>query len=187
MVDEINVTSRNVIISNFFQQKVRENQKMNKKTFSPDIPKIVDLFLNPDTTNATFMWFSGLFYFQSFFGYFLRKQPKNEKNKFFQNFLNISELCVNNYTMNARYMLFSGLFYLQLFFVHFLLHTIRINETKVTSGNAFIANVFALESATESKKYKKSFFQDFPRIFCLSVYPYTMNATYKWCSGQIQF
>ena len=48
------------------------------------------------------------------------------------------------------------------FFQKFLkrVHILRVNETKLTSRNAFIENIFALEIEEESKNDKRSFFRD---------------------------
>ena len=48
-------------------------------------------------------------------------------------------------------------------------HALRVNETKVTARNAFIGNLFALESKKKSKNDKRTFFGDFLLIFELSV------------------
>ena len=57
--------------------------------------------------------------------------------------------------------------------LHFFktLRALRINETKVTSKNAFIDNLFALESEKESKNDERTLFPDCPRILDLSVSP----------------
>ena len=51
------------------------------------------------------------------------------------------------------------------------LHAPRVNETKVTSRNAFIVIFFVLESGKESKNKEKTLFWDYPWILDLSVNP----------------
>ena len=48
---------------------------------------------------------------------------------------------------------------------------LRVNETKFTSRNAFIFNVFALEKEKESKKDERTLFSGSPRNFNLSLKP----------------
>ena len=50
------------------------------------------------------------------------------------------------------------------------MHALRVNETKVTSRNAFIVNLFALESEKE-KNEERTFFQDCLQILDLSFNP----------------
>ena len=45
-----------------------------------------------------------------------------------------------------------------------LVCALKVNETKITSINAFIDNLFALESQKESKNDEKTVFRDFPKI-----------------------
>ena len=52
-----------------------------------------------------------------------------------------------------------------------ILRALRVNETKVTLRNAFIDNLFALESKKESENDERTLFQDCPRILDLSVNP----------------
>ena len=59
---------------------------------------------------------------------------------------------------------------------------LKKKQTKVTSRNAFIDNLFALESEKESKNDERIFFRDYPWISDLSVNP--SIATYMWFSGQ---
>ena len=65
--------------------------------------------------------------------------------------------------------------------------TSSINETEVTSRNAFDVNLFALESQKESKYEERTLFRDSPRILDQSVNPQTPNATCLWFSGLFQF
>ena len=58
-----------------------------------------------------------------------------------------------------------------------------VNETKTTSRNAFINNVFALKSEKESRNDKKTLFWDYAWIPDLTVNPYTGSATYVWFPG----
>ena len=51
------------------------------------------------------------------------------------------------------------------------MRALRVNETRVTSRNAFIDNPFALEHEKEPKNDERTFFRDFPRILDLSVNP----------------
>ena len=62
-------------------------------------------------------------------------------------------------------------------------HTLRVNETKVT----FTDNIFALESEKESKTYQMILFEEYSWILVLAVYPYTANVTYKYFSGFFKF
>ena len=50
-------------------------------------------------------------------------------------------------------------------------HALRIDETKVTSRNAFIDNIFALEGGKESKYDQRILFLDCPWIVDLSINP----------------
>ena len=52
-----------------------------------------------------------------------------------------------------------------------ILRALRVNETKVTSRNAFIDNLLALESEKGSKNDERTLFWDYPRIFDLAVNP----------------
>ena len=58
-----------------------------------------------------------------------------------------------------------------------------VNETKVTSTNTFVVNLFAFESNTESKNDKTTLFPDFPRILDQPVNLDIPNATYMWFSA----
>ena len=49
--------------------------------------------------------------------------------------------------------------------------TLKFNETKFTSRNAFIDNLFALESEKEFKIDEGTLFGDCPQIVDLSVNP----------------
>ena len=51
------------------------------------------------------------------------------------------------------------------------MRTPRVNETKVTSKNAFTENVFTFESEKETKNEKRNFFSDYPEILDLAVNP----------------
>ena len=51
------------------------------------------------------------------------------------------------------------------------MRALRVNETKVTSRNAFIDNIFALESEKESRNDERTLFGDYLRIFDLAVNP----------------
>ena len=62
-------------------------------------------------------------------------------------------------------------------------HTLRVNETKVTPRNAFIDSLFALKRDKESKNDKRTLFQDYWQILDVGVYAHTANATYMWFSG----
>ena len=64
---------------------------------------------------------------------------------------------------------------------------LRVNETKVTSRNAFIDNLSALESEKESKNGERTLFWGCPRILDLSVNPQTPNAIYMWFLELFQF
>ena len=63
------------------------------------------------------------------------------------------------------------------------MRALRVDETKVTSRNAFTGIPFALESEKESENDKRTHFQYYPRILDLSVKPQTPNATCMWFSG----
>ena len=63
------------------------------------------------------------------------------------------------------------------------MHIERVNETKVTLGNAFIDNVFALEPEKESRNDKSTFIWEYPRILDLAVNPYKANAMYMLFPG----
>ena len=60
-VNETKVTSRNTFIDNFFALKSEEERKNDERTFFSDYPQILDLAVNPETANLTYMWFPGLF------------------------------------------------------------------------------------------------------------------------------
>ena len=51
------------------------------------------------------------------------------------------------------------------------MYALRVSETKVTTRNAFIDNIFALESEKESKNDERTLFEDYPRILDLAVNP----------------
>ena len=51
------------------------------------------------------------------------------------------------------------------------MRALRVNETKVTLRNAFIDNIFALESEKQSKNDERTLFGDYPKILDLSVNP----------------
>ena len=51
------------------------------------------------------------------------------------------------------------------------MRALRANETKVTMGNGFIDNIFALESEKESKNDERTLFGDYMRILDLAVNP----------------
>ena len=51
------------------------------------------------------------------------------------------------------------------------MRALRVNETKVTLRNAFIDNIFALESEKESKNDERNLFGDYPQILDLAVNP----------------
>ena len=57
---------------------------------------------------------------------------------------------------------------------------LRVNETKVTLRNDFIANSFVLESEIESKNDEITLFWDYPLILDLSINSQEANATYVW-------
>ena len=60
------------------------------------------------------------------------------------------------------------------------MHALGVNETKVTSRNAFIDNLFPLESGKESENDKTIHFSDYAQIFDLVDNPETTNTTYMW-------
>ena len=47
------------------------------------------------------------------------------------------------------------------------MRTLKVNETKVTSPNAFIDNIFALESEKESKKEERILYLDHTGLLTL--------------------
>ena len=51
------------------------------------------------------------------------------------------------------------------------MHALRVNETKVTSGNTFIGNLFALENDKESENDERTLFRDYSWILDLAVNP----------------
>ena len=51
------------------------------------------------------------------------------------------------------------------------MRALRVNETKTTSGNAVIRNLFALKIEIESKNDERTLFSDFSRILDLAVKP----------------
>ena len=61
------------------------------------------------------------------------------------------------------------------------MRALTVNETKVSSRNTFIDNIFALESETESRNNEKTVFRDYPRLLDLAVNPSTTNAEYVVC------
>ena len=59
------------------------------------------------------------------------------------------------------------------------MRALRVNKPNVTLRNAFIDNVFALESdKKKSRNDEGTLFWDYPRIFDLAVNTDTANATY---------
>ena len=51
------------------------------------------------------------------------------------------------------------------------MHTLKVNESKVTLRNTFIVNLFALKSEKESKNEERTLFWDFSQILDLSLNP----------------
>ena len=52
-----------------------------------------------------------------------------------------------------------------------IVRTLRVNETKVTSINNFIDNLFTIKSKKESKNDRRALFRDYLRILDLDVNP----------------
>ena len=68
-----------------------------------------------------------------------------------------------------------------------MVRTLRLNGTKVTLRNAFIDNLFALESEKELQKTERTHFSECLRIVYVFVNAYTPNTTYMWFSRLFQF
>ena len=51
------------------------------------------------------------------------------------------------------------------------MRTLRVNENKNSSRNAFVVNIVALESEKNSKNEERTLLRDHPRILDLSVNP----------------
>ena len=68
------------------------------------------------------------------------------------------------------------------------MRAVRVNETKVTSRNAFLVNPFALVSEKESKNDndEKTLVQDYLWSLDLSLNLYAPNTTYMRFSGLFQ-
>ena len=56
--------------------------------------------------------------------------------------------------------------------------TLRVNEVKVTSRNAFLDHFFALEIEKDSKYDQRTLLQGYPRILNLSFNPEAANTTH---------
>ena len=61
--NETKVTWRRAFIVNLFTLESEKESKNNERTLFRDCPRILDLSVNPEAKNATYMWFSGLFQF----------------------------------------------------------------------------------------------------------------------------
>ena len=68
------------------------------------------------------------------------------------------------------------------------MRAVRVNETKVTSRNAFLVNLFALVSEKESQNDndEKTLVRDYLWSLDLSLNLYASNTTYMRFSGLFQ-
>ena len=74
------------------------------------------------------------------------------------------------------------------FFKHFkTVRALRVNETKLTSESAFVADLSALEGERESKCYKRTLFRGSTQTCFLTSKFLSLKNAYMRFSGQIQF
>lgn len=74
------------------------------------------------------------------------------------------------------------------FFKHFkTVRALRVNETKLTSESAFVADLSALEGEKESKCYKRTMFRGSTQTCFLTSKILSLKNAYMRFSGQIQF
>ena len=60
-VNATKVALRNAFVDNLFALENEEESKNDETTPFPNCLRIVDLSVNPQTLNATYIWFFGLF------------------------------------------------------------------------------------------------------------------------------
>ena len=73
-------------------------------------------------------------------------------------------------------------------FKHFkTVPALRVNETKLTSESAFVADLSALEGEKESKCYKRTMFRGSTQTSFLTSKILSLRNAYMRFSGQIQF
>ena len=137
-----------------------------------------------------YIWFSALFQLQSFFGHML--QFLDLKTKFIKfgtkfqvkgaNFLpsSCTNLLLCNKPVQRNSLRFSKI-------KKKTVRALRINETKVTSRNTAIVNLFVLGNEKESKMTKGPSFRTACEGLDVSVNPQAPNGTYMWFSRLFQF
>ena len=125
-----------LLLTIFLLQKVTKNQKMTKGPCSETTREF--LAVNPQTGNATYMWFSGLFQFLPFFGHFLSDLER--KTKFIKIWTKFQIKQVK--FLPPRY-------------TSLLLRSEPVQQNWLRFLKNFIDNIFALESEKESKKRRK--------------------------------
>ena len=135
------------------------------------------------------MCFSGLFQFQAIFGFFLSLLDSTTK---------FIKLCTKSLVKQANFLpckctsLLLRIKPVQRYYLHIFknfktVHVLRVNETKLTSRNAFILHLFALGGENEPKFGERSLFWSFLQKLALSVNTQPPKDAYMRFSGLFQF